>query len=43
VRSGYLLVGEDGEEIRGFVALLLETEGHAVRTAASGPRLLCAA
>ena len=39
-RSGYLLVVEDDEEIRDFLALLLETEGYAVRTARNGAEAL---
>jgi CheY-like chemotaxis protein len=40
VPSGYLLVVEDDDEIRDFVALLLETEGYAVRTARNGAEAL---
>ena len=34
--SGYLLVVEDDQEIRDFVALVLEAEGYTVRTASNG-------
>jgi CheY-like chemotaxis protein len=40
VPSGDLLVVEDDEDIRDFVALLLETEGYAVRTARNGAEAL---
>jgi two-component system, chemotaxis family, chemotaxis protein CheY len=40
VPSGYVLVVEDDDEIRDFVALLLEGEGYAVRTARNGAEAL---
>jgi CheY-like chemotaxis protein len=40
VPSEYVLVVEDDDEIRDFVALLLETEGYTVRTVANGAEAL---
>lgn len=38
--SGYVLVVEDDQEIRDFVALVLEAEGYTVRTACNGVEAL---
>lgn len=39
-RSGQILIVEDDPEIREFLSMLLESEGHRVATAADGPAAL---